>query len=162
MRTSRVIIQDALEVRLRMLIPFVDKWPQVMFYCLWCTVITSGYNWRAPCKPAPNDCFVAIFQVALNWLKFGMSTLFVSRNVPVVFFFKNAETYGQNCVKFKPPPPPPLSLCSSPSNDLGKSLRNSHLGPACTEPFNSFNMNINQEADSIKGRLIGCLISLVD
>ena len=47
--------------------------------------------------------FLAIFQVAQNWLKFGMSTLFVLKNVPVVFFFKNAEKYGQNCVKLTPP-----------------------------------------------------------
>ena len=31
----------------------------------------------APCKPAPNDYFVAIFQVAPNRLKFGMCTLFI-------------------------------------------------------------------------------------
>ena len=67
------------------------------------TEITTN-NWVAPCKPAPNDYFVAILQVAPNQLKFGMSTLFVLKYVPVVFFFKNAETYGQNCVKFNPPP----------------------------------------------------------
>ena len=67
------------------------------------TEITTN-NWVAPCKPAPNDYFIAIFQVASNQLKFGMSTLFVLKYVPVVFFFKNAETYGQNCVKFNPPP----------------------------------------------------------
>ena len=123
------------------------------------------------------------------------------------FFFKNAETYGQNRVKLNPPPPPPSlfiskqrrisifegqntvhvsftllegdwggrrwggggggrvnfqecvwslasplvekktqghfltqkeSTCqiSADSEQLGKSLRNSHLGLACTEPFN--------------------------
>ena len=35
-----------------------------------------------------------------------MSTLFGLKNIPV-FFFKNAEKYGQNCIKFNPPPPPP-------------------------------------------------------
>ena len=63
-------------------------------------------NWVAPCKLAPNDYFVAIFRVAPNRLKFGMSTLFVLKNVPVVFFFKNAETYGQ--IQIQPPPPPSL------------------------------------------------------
>ena len=70
-------------------------------------------NWVAPCKPAPNDYFIVIFQVAQNRLKFGMSNLFVLKNVPVVFFFKNAETSGQICVKFNPPPPPPPSLSVS-------------------------------------------------
>ena len=37
-----------------------------------------------------------------------MSTLCVLKNVPV-FFFKNAETSGQNRIKFNPPPPPPPS-----------------------------------------------------
>ena len=74
------------------------------------TVVLLGSNWRAPCKPAPNDYFVSIFQVAPNRLKFGMSTLCVLKNVPVGFFFKNAETSGQNCVKFPPPPPPSLSI----------------------------------------------------
>ena len=62
----------------------------------------------APCKPALCDYFVAIFQVAQNRLKFGMSTLFVLKNV--CFYLKNAEKYGQNCVKFNPPPPPLLSV----------------------------------------------------
>ena len=56
-------------------------------------------NWVVPCKPAPIDYFVAIFQVAQDRLKFCMSNLFVLKYVPV-FFFKNAEKYGQNWVKF--------------------------------------------------------------
>ena len=59
------------------------------------------HNWVAPCKPAPCDYFVMIFQVAQNQLEFGMSTLFVLKRRPCVF--KNAEKYGQNCVKFNPP-----------------------------------------------------------
>ena len=55
--------------------------------------LSDFFNWVAPCKPAPSDYFVAIFQMSL-W----------------VFFFKNAEKYGQNCVKFTPPPPPSLSV----------------------------------------------------
>ena len=74
----------------------------------------------APCKSAPNDYFVAIFQVSPNRLKFGMSTLCVLKNVPVGFYFKNAETSGQNCVKFNPPP---LPLCPSPNNVEFRSLR---------------------------------------
>ena len=73
-------------------------------------LMSHNNNWVAPCKPALCDYFIAIFQVAQNWLKFGMSTLFVLKNVPV--FFKNAEKYGQNCVKLNPLP----SLCPSPNN----------------------------------------------
>ena len=88
-----------------------------------CNLNPGKPDWGKPCEmsPAPNDYFVAIFQVAPNRLKFGMSTLFVLKNVPVVFFFKNAETYGQNCVKFNPSPP--LPLCSSPNNVEFRSLR---------------------------------------
>ena len=38
-------------------------------------------------------------------------------------FFKNAETYGHNCVKLTPPPPPHLPLCLSPNNVEFRSLR---------------------------------------
>ena len=52
-----------------------------------------------------------------------MSTLFVLKNVPCVFF-KNAEKYGQNCVKVQPTPSHSLSLCPSPNNVPGfRSLR---------------------------------------
>ena len=44
-----------------------------------------------------------------NRLKFGMSTLFVLKNVPV-FVFKNAGKCGQNSSNSTPPPPPPLSV----------------------------------------------------
>ena len=40
----------------------------------------------APWKTGVSTYFVAIFQLAQNPLKFGMLTLFVSKNVPVVFF----------------------------------------------------------------------------
>ena len=73
---------------------------------------TFLYDWVALCQPAPSDYFVAIFQVAQNQLKFGMSTPFVLKNVPVGFF-KNAEKYGQNCINFKLPPPPPPPLAPS-------------------------------------------------
>ena len=43
-------------------------------------------NWMAPWKTGVSTYFVAIFQLAQNPLKFGMLTLFVSKNVPVVFF----------------------------------------------------------------------------
>ena len=49
--------------------------------------------------PIICDYVVAIFQVAQNQLKFGMSTLFVLKNI-TGFFFKNAEKYGQKWVKF--------------------------------------------------------------
>ena len=76
-------------------------------------------NWVAPCKPAPSDYFVAIFQVAPNRLKFGMSTLFVLKNVPV-FFIKNADKIcGKNCVKFNTPPPSP----PPPSPSVSKQCR---------------------------------------
>ena len=45
---------------------------------------------------------------------------FCVKNVPV-FFFKNAEKYGQNCVEIPPPPPPSLFL--SPNNLGFQSLR---------------------------------------
>ena len=68
----------------------------------------------APCKPALCDYFIAIFQLDQNRLKFGMSTHFVLKNVPV-FFFKNAEKYGQNSDKIasNSTPPPPHLLCPS-------------------------------------------------
>ena len=184
---------------------------------VWNNSVWSDYkcNWVALCKPALCDYFVAIFQVAQNRLKFGMSTLFVLKNVPV-FFFQECRTIWTKVRQIQPPPPPPpLSLCPSPNNVgfqslraktlkhcacllrywwgggggvregrgvgcgkgggvtfqervwslvpacgqkklqghfftekesayqisadcqlLGKSLRNSHIGPACTEPFN--------------------------
>ena len=72
------------------------------------------YNWRAPCKPALNDYFVAIFQVAPNRLKFGMSTLFVLKNVPV-FFPQGGSKASNTFLKVHPPclltpPPPPSSI----------------------------------------------------
>ena len=42
-------------------------------------------NWKGPCKPAPSNNFVAIFQVAQNALKFAMSTLFCVKKCPCVF-----------------------------------------------------------------------------
>ena len=132
------------------------------------------------------------------------STLFVLKKVPVVSFFKNAEEYGQNCMKLMPPLPlsiskqhrisilesqktlcmcllrywrevgvarsareggwtfknvfealfPPLVEKETQGHfsqkrswhakfqrileQLGKSLQNSHIGPACTEPFNYY------------------------
>ena len=73
-------------------------------------------NWVAPCKPAPSDYFIAIFQAVPNRLKFGMSTLFVLRNVP----FSRMQKHGQKWVKFNPPP---LPLCLSPNNVEFRSLR---------------------------------------
>ena len=64
-------------------------------YCV-CFCYRYCYNWVAPGKPAPSDYFVAIFQVAPNRLKFGMSTLFVLKKCLL-----------KNCVKFNPPPSPP-------------------------------------------------------
>ena len=64
-------------------------------------------NWVAPCKPAQCDYFVAIFQVAPNRLKFGMSTLFVLKNVPVYFFSRmqnNTDKIASNST------PPSLSV----------------------------------------------------
>ena len=68
----------------------------------------SIINWRAPCKPAPNDYFVAIFQVAPNQLKFGVSTLFVLKNVCV--FFPQSGKQGFKHILESSPPPPPLNL----------------------------------------------------
>ena len=60
----------------------------------------------APCKPALNDYFVAIFQVAPNRLKFGMSTLCV--DVPVGFFQECRNIWTKLCQIQPPPPPPPI------------------------------------------------------
>ena len=71
--------------------------------------------WRSPCKLAPNDYFVAIFQVAPNWLKFGMSTLSVLKNVRV-FFHKRGSKASNTFLKVHPPrpsrtpPPPPPAI----------------------------------------------------
>ena len=76
------------------------------------------YNWVAPCKLAPNDYFVAIFKVAPNRLKFGMSTLFVLKNIPVGFFSrmqKHMDKIVSNSI--------PLPLCSSPNNVEFQPLR---------------------------------------
>ena len=68
-------------------------------------------NWRALCKPAPSDYFTAIFQVALNRLKFGMSTLFVLKNVPVFFFHERGSKASNTFLKVHPPPLPSISNC---------------------------------------------------
>ena len=70
-------------------------------------------NWRAPWKGGVSTYFVAIFQVARNPLKFGMLTLFVSKNVPV-FFFPQAGKRGFKHALESPhpplPPPPPSNV----------------------------------------------------
>ena len=73
-------------------------------------------NWRAPCKPALNDYFVAIFQVAPNRLKFGMSTLFVLKTVPVFFFHKRGSKASNTFLKVQPPPPPSRTPLPPPLN----------------------------------------------
>ena len=82
------------------------------------TIIIST-NWVAPCKPAPRDYFVAIFQVAQNQLQFGMSTLFVLKNVPVFFFQECRKIW----TKLHQIQPSPLPLCPSPNNVEIWSLR---------------------------------------
>ena len=67
-------------------------------------------NWVAPCKPALCDYFVEIFQVPQNRLKFGMSTPFVPKKVPVFFsrMQKDMDKIASNST-----PPPSLSLSVS-------------------------------------------------
>ena len=77
------------------------------------------HNWVAPCKPAPNDYFVAIFQVAPNRLKFGMSTLFVLKGA----IFSRMQKIWKKLCQIHPPPPPALPLCSSRNNVEFRSLR---------------------------------------
>ena len=80
---------------------------------------SSHHNWVAPCKPALNDDFVAIFQVAPNRLKFGMSTLFVLKNVPVLFYQECRNIWTQFCQIQHPP-----SLSVRPGNNVEfRSLR---------------------------------------
>ena len=70
-------------------------------------------NWVAPCKPALCDYFVAIFQVPQNRLKFGMSTPFVPKKVPV-FFFQECRKIWTKLRQIQPLHP--LSLCPPPNN----------------------------------------------
>ena len=97
------------------------KWLQI-FNCNGWNMSWLGncHNWRALCKPAPSDYFVAIFQVAPNRLKFGMSTLFVLKNVPVFFFPQAGKQVFKHILESSPPafshpPPPPPSI---PSNSI--------------------------------------------
>ena len=82
-------------------------------------------NWRAPCKPAPNDYFVAIYQVPPNRLKFGMPTLFVLKNVPV-FFFPQAGKQGFKHI-LESSPPPPLSCTPPPPPSISLQYRKRHM-----------------------------------
>ena len=120
-------------------------------------------NWVAPCKPAQYAYFIAIFQVAQNRLKVGMSTLFVLKNVLLFVIFFSAEKCLSLCpspnnVGFQSLRAKTLCVCllrhwrktqghfftekelawqiSVDSEPLEKSLQNCHIGPACTEPFN--------------------------
>ena len=70
--------------------------------------VAVDIKWRAPSKRGVCAYFGSIFQVARNPLKFGMLTLFVSKNVPV-FFFSQAGKRGLKHALESPPPPPPLS-----------------------------------------------------
>ena len=63
---------------------------------------------------ASRDNFVAIVQIAQNWLKFGMSTLFVLKNV-LGFFFQECRKRTTKLREIHPPPPPPPPLCLSPN-----------------------------------------------
>ena len=60
--------------------------------------------------PTVCDYFVAIFEVAQNRLKFGMSTLFVLENVPVVFFSRMQKNMDKIVSTTPHPPPPSLSI----------------------------------------------------
>ena len=53
---------------------------------------------------------------------------------PCSFFLPQLGKQGFKHVLESPPPPPPPQI-SADSEQLGKSLRNSHIGPACTEPL---------------------------
>ena len=74
-----------------------------------CVSWNPNTNWRAPCKPALCDYFVAIFQVAQNRLKFGMLTPFLWKDVPPLFFTSGEtrpQTRSWNSSPNSPPPPP--------------------------------------------------------
>ena len=83
-------------------------------------------NWRAPCKPARYDYFVAIFQVAQNPLKFGMPTPLLWKKRPCVVFpqagkqdfktrsWKSTPRPSHNA-PLPPPPPPPTHTHTPPS-----------------------------------------------
>ena len=150
-------------------------------------------NWAGLHASRPYVTFRSNFPSCSESAEIWHVYSFCVKKCPCICFFKNAERYGQNCVKFNPPPPP--LLCPSPNNvgfrslrvktlcvcllrywrggglskrvwslvsllveqkiqghfftekesacqisadseQLGKSLRNSHIRPACTEPLN--------------------------
>ena len=74
----------------------------------------------APGKLAQSDNFVAIFQVAKNPLRFAMLTLFVLKNVTMLFC---QGTTIWTKLHENPPPPPTPPLCPSPNNVGFRSLR---------------------------------------
>ena len=89
------------------------------FIQCWLTLKNNNNNWMAPRKLAPSDKFVAFFQVAQNPLKFPVQTLFLWKNVPVVFFHKRGNKVSSTLLKVHPPyppPSPPLPPPPSPSN----------------------------------------------
>ena len=80
--------------------------------------INCGSNQRAPSKRGVCTYFIAIVQVAQNPLKFGMPTLFVLRNVHVLFSTQGNKA-SNTFLKVHPcppllPPPSPLLLSPPP------------------------------------------------
>ena len=65
-------------------------------------------KWQLQAGPIYYDDFIAIVQVAQNRLKFGMSTLFVLRNVPV-YFSRMQKNIDKTTWNSTPP------LCPSPN-----------------------------------------------
>ena len=71
----------------------------------------NSNNSRAPWKGGVSTYFVAIFQVARNPLKFGMSDSFYVKQCPVFFFHKRGNEASNTLLTVQPPllpPPPPL------------------------------------------------------
>ena len=95
-----------------------------------CIFINAKYRiWRAPWKV--GTYFVAIFQVARNPLKWGMTTLFVlKKNVPVFIFQEDRKVWTKLREN-----PPHLSLCPSPNNAGFRSLRTKTLCMCVLTPF---------------------------
>ena len=76
-------------------------------------IVFSFSNLNGSGQAGPKWQFSSNLQVAQNPLKFAMSTLFVLKNVPVVFFSRRQKSMDKIAWKSTPPPP---SLCPSPNN----------------------------------------------
>ena len=97
------------------------QWVRVVFFRLgktshnlvfsWGDSHPSGPQLSSSVQAGPKRLFRSDFSSCSEPAEIWHVYSFCVKKCPCVFFFKNAETSGQNCVKFNPPPPPlPLSV----------------------------------------------------